>query len=685
MFSQFYKLKSNDVIFVSSPPTFDPFVLDLLLALTVGASVALVAASLRVPTPQLASILFDATVAHPAVTIMQITPSLFKRFPIETIRHVVLAPQKTTLRLLAFGGEPFPCHADLCDWVNWHDAQLTTKFVNIYGCTEMSCWSTIHEIRPIDVLQNAAIALGRPICGDCVIVLVDTVTGQPVLGNGIGELQLASEKRYTRRYKSLHIVCKTVKTGDLVERRNDEYYYVSRCSDVVKRYGNRVDLKRIQQVAQKCNLIEEACCVFDTATNTLGLFVQTHNACQEDPLVWKHLKRELEPKELPDIIQMVDSFPLSKHGKKSKQMLVEMLAHSKPRNVAATEYFRQRLADTLGIDVPSVGRRSFMDVGGTSFWALSIVSELEKQYECSLPVLMGMLLDQTTPIADLLSYIGSNAVQTTRTLVDEVIVYDEPEVFWKHDLRKCVDATPTILVVGDVGDELVSVGSHSHRLYTMATRDGTLVSELVLPHRIESRVRQIGASTLAVVGCYDGALYCFDVMLGFIQWTFQSGAMIKCRPVCVADDRIVFGNYSTDRNLWCVNVKVIINAYIFYSSKATQMKYIIIIVIIMQTGALVWSTRVGAKSIYANQLVLHETTLDLLVCTLDGTFARVDSKTGQSVWTKSWSSPIFSTPHQIEDSAHCLIAEVSGIVHCIDLDGVEVRLNYQTYTTHLQF
>lgn len=85
-----------------------------------------------------------------------------------------------------------------------------------------------------------------------------------------------------------------------------------------------------------------------------------------------------------------------------------------------------------------------------------------------------------------------------------------------------------------------------------------------------------------------------------------------------------------------------------------------------------WSSRVGSKSIFASPLILNNLTRDILVCTLDGSFSRLNSETGNSIWTKSLSSPIFSSPQLFNQN--CLITEVLGIVHCVDIDGIEVSL-----------
>lgn len=63
-----------------------------------------------------------------------------------------------------------------------------------------------------------------------------------------------------------------------------------------------------------------------------------------------------------------------------------------------------------------------------------------------------------------------------------------------------------------------------------------------------------------------------------------------------------------------------------------------------------------------------------MACSLDGTFGIILLSTGVSVWTKQTSSPIFSNPCKLSNLNRIIIAEVVGVVHCIDFDGDTVKI-----------
>lgn len=80
---------------------------------------------------------------HTHVTVLQITPSLlFHMWSTEHLKKTIL-DKDSQLRILLLGGEPFP-NAKLLFKAS-HPENMT-RFFNIYGITEISCWSSVNEI-----------------------------------------------------------------------------------------------------------------------------------------------------------------------------------------------------------------------------------------------------------------------------------------------------------------------------------------------------------------------------------------------------------------------------------------------------------------------------------------------------------------------------------------------------------
>lgn len=90
LFSQLLKIQENDMIFLGSPPTFDPFVLEFFLALENGAKILITSKEIRLLPQQLLKIMFpEPKGLQQGVTIYQTTPSLFRLFGQENIQNVI--------------------------------------------------------------------------------------------------------------------------------------------------------------------------------------------------------------------------------------------------------------------------------------------------------------------------------------------------------------------------------------------------------------------------------------------------------------------------------------------------------------------------------------------------------------------------------------------------------------------
>lgn len=168
------KITSSDVIFWGTPLTFDPSLIELLLALINGASLVMVPFQIYV-NPYL---LYKSLVEVSGITVLQMVPSVFFRWD-EYHQRILLNNKK--LRIIALGGESFPTK------ILFFPRHNELKLYNLYGITEVSCWATIHEVKTENTIQE--IPLGE-ILEDSVMELRDA--DGKVVNNGFGEIFIGS-------------------------------------------------------------------------------------------------------------------------------------------------------------------------------------------------------------------------------------------------------------------------------------------------------------------------------------------------------------------------------------------------------------------------------------------------------------------------------------------------------------
>jgi hypothetical protein len=95
-------------------------------------------------------------------------------------------------------------------------------------------------------------------------------------------------------------------------------FYVGRKDNMIKRFGHKVNLEHVKQVAAAYRGIEQSYCVWEEHTRRLGLLVKVEQSKEEDPhfiMALKcHLLKHLLPPFVPDVIVKLKCFQLSSHG-----------------------------------------------------------------------------------------------------------------------------------------------------------------------------------------------------------------------------------------------------------------------------------------------------------------------------------------------------------------------------------
>lgn len=169
--TKIFNIKSQDVIYFSTPLTFDPSMVEILLSCINGASLLI--------APDRTEILFPENNQN-SITFWQTTPSRFLQFSNSDIRNKILSAN-STLKILALGGEPLNSIKRLRELKH---SDNKTKIYTLYGVTEMSCWACVAEL-DLNTASDNEVPLGN--CLSETQVIVDKLkenqhTGKIVLG-----------------------------------------------------------------------------------------------------------------------------------------------------------------------------------------------------------------------------------------------------------------------------------------------------------------------------------------------------------------------------------------------------------------------------------------------------------------------------------------------------------------------
>ncbi|NXG79267.1 ACSF4 enzyme, partial [Baryphthengus martii] len=394
-----FEITQEDMLFLASPLTFDPSVVELFVALTSGASILIVPNTIKMMPVELSAALFQ----RHHVTVLQATPTLLRRFGAHVIKSTVLSAN-TSLRILALGGEAFPVLNLL---KSWKHKENKTSIFNLYGITEVSSWATCYkipeEVFSADFRTDFPVPLGSPLHGTKVEVR-DT-NGSAVL-EGEGQIFIGGEERICFLDDEITVPLGTMReTGDFVRVQNERLFYLGRKDNQIKRHGKRFNIESLQQAAEDLCQVE-ACAVTWYQEEKLILFVVPKDDL-EDRETLKELEKRVPAYAVPDELVLIKALPLTSHGKVDISELNKIYQkhlnfRRRGNKLSGAEELWERLQylwksilglvdDSTGISKDAV----FLYSGGDSLKALRFYDEIEMLVGKAVPGLFEVILSHS--------------------------------------------------------------------------------------------------------------------------------------------------------------------------------------------------------------------------------------------------------------------------------------------------
>ncbi|XP_007944405.1 beta-alanine-activating enzyme [Orycteropus afer afer] len=393
-----FEVTQEDILFLASPLTFDPSVVEIFVALSCGASLLIVPSSVKVLPSKLAVALFS----HHRVTVLQATPTLLRRFGSQLIKSTVLSAS-TSLRVLALGGEAFP---SLTVLKNWRGEGNKTQIFNVYGITEVSSWATFYRI-PEKILTSTLqcelpVPLGFPLLGT-VIEVRDT--NGFTIQEGDGQVFLGGRNRVCFLDDEMTVPLGTMRaTGDFVTVKDGEMFFLGRKDSQIKRHGKRLNIEVVQQVAEELHLVE-SCAVTWFKQEKLILFMVSREDLVED-YIFKELQKHLPSHAIPDELVLIDALPFTSHGKidvsELNKIYLNYMNLKSDCKLTGKEDLWEKLQHlwksilSLSEDSLMVPKESlFLHSGGDSLKSIRLLNEIENLVGTSVPGLLEIILSSS--------------------------------------------------------------------------------------------------------------------------------------------------------------------------------------------------------------------------------------------------------------------------------------------------
>lgn len=383
-------LSSNDRIANVSSPVFDSGLFEIWGALLNGATIVTFSKEIVLNIQK-----FDSEITRNEITLLFVTTALFNLI-------ASTYPQLfNNINYVLVGGEA----------MNQHSAKLVMKaggprhLINVYGPTECTTFTHIHEVKPED-LESVKIPIGKPIDRTRAFILNEQL--EPVALGEIGHLYIAGDglmRGYWNRDSPIINIklpnelntLRLYKTGDLSWQRPDgTYIYAGRVDHQVKLRGYRIELDDIEYHLLNSRQLQAAvvCIVKNTSSDSfLAAFIVPLSTVVFDKLqLMKSLKKYLPEYMIPRLF-VISSVPLTPSGKADKLKLVAQLSEVKTltRKYPKLQYNNtenvilqtcRKILNNADIDLDD----NFFHLGGNSLQAARLTFELEQYYKKNLSV-----------------------------------------------------------------------------------------------------------------------------------------------------------------------------------------------------------------------------------------------------------------------------------------------------------
>jgi len=281
--------------------------------------------------------------------------------------------------------------------------------INAYGPTEVSVISTFHEIRPEDV-KAETIPIGKTIARTAAYVLDENqqlvepgVEGELCLaGDGVALGYLNEPVRTAEVFIESNVSGKCerlYRTGDRVRRREDGLLeYLGRIDEQIKLRGHRIEPGEIEATIQTLPSVQRAVtriCEPAPGDRRLAVWIKPedgHKISDDEALLAQaksHAAQRLPDYMVPSWFMLVDSFPLTVHGKLDVSALPKPApSFTVPNGIDLTDPMNGVLATLrqLLVDENFDANDSFLEKGGDSLLAVRGVQQIFRACGVAPPV-----------------------------------------------------------------------------------------------------------------------------------------------------------------------------------------------------------------------------------------------------------------------------------------------------------
>lgn len=323
-----YDFTPEDRFSQSYEITFDPSVHDMFVCWSAGASLYVIPDKLLfAPAVFIKKHQLTVWFSVPSVAQFMSQFRMLKENAFPSVRHSIFCAEPLYVKTIK----------------EWNKACPNSVITNMYGPTETTILATYYDILPNEVdniEQNNGIAsLGKGFA-DHTFILLDKNNNKT---DTKGELCIAG-KQVTQGYYKNEEKTKQVfttiddsgtqyyKTGDIIEKKNDLFFFVSRKDFQVKIRGNRIELDEINYHISEFTSSHFTVSIPYPLNQGIATDIYTFIDSSVDKAyneIVEYLKTKIPSYMIPKSIIKLDQVPLNDNGKVNRKALAGLINNKK--------------------------------------------------------------------------------------------------------------------------------------------------------------------------------------------------------------------------------------------------------------------------------------------------------------------------------------------------------------------
>ena len=317
VFTDRFGITGEDVIGNQAPFDFDVSVKDIYPAMKTGATLVIIPKAYFMSPVKVIDMLEDNSVT----TMTWAVSALCMLIRLHGFKYKV----PHAINRIMFSGEVMP----IKQFNKLKKIYPDILYVNLYGPTEITCNCTYH-ILDREYGEGDKMPVGIPFDNETVFLLDEN--DQAVEGEGVGEICVSGTALALGYYNNPETTAKAFcqnplnkkypetiyRTGDLGYFQDGLLYFCGRKDFQIKHMGHRIELEEIETVLGNVTGISHACCAYDQERNkVVGFYVGDTDKAQ----IVEQMKAKVPEYMVPNVLQSVDTMPLTKNGKTDRKTL----------------------------------------------------------------------------------------------------------------------------------------------------------------------------------------------------------------------------------------------------------------------------------------------------------------------------------------------------------------------------